>query len=341
MESEKTKGIFAELFPVPKFLAMPAVGIDISDDSIRFVELVDSKKGKILSKFGEHNIPKGMVLNGEIQDVEKLSVELKKMKEKNNIEFIRASLPKEKVYLFKTHIPEDAPEKQIRSIVEFKLEEHVPIASKEAVFDYEIIKKRDSEEHIDVMVAVYPKNTIKKYTDAFNKAGMLPLSFEIEAQAISRAVIKEEDDGTCMIVDFGKMRTGLSVVKDGMLAFTSTLEVEEESLSEAIMQYLSVSKDDVDRIKNEEGLIGSKNNKELFSALLSVAETLKDNIDKHYRYWQSRVDEKGNRVKPIERIILCGGNSNLKEGRSLISEAPSISYFIVEVVVAIYRNIIE
>ncbi len=72
MDSVKTKGIFAGLFPVPKFLAMPAVGIDISDDSIRFVELKNSKEGKILSKFGEQKIPSGLVLNGEIQNVEKL-----------------------------------------------------------------------------------------------------------------------------------------------------------------------------------------------------------------------------------------------------------------------------
>lgn len=324
MESEKTKGIFAGLFPVPKFLAMPAVGIDISDDSIRFVELVKSKYGKILSKFGERKIPTGIVLNGEIQDVEKLSEELKKIKEENYIETIRASLPEEKVYLFQTHIPEDAEEDQIRSIVEFKLEEHVPLSPQEAVFDYEIINKSDTKKHMDVAVAVYPQNTIEKYTAVFNNAGLLPLSFEIEAQAISRAVIKNGDDQTYMIVDFGKMRTGLSIVSDCVLAFTSTLEVEEEGLSKAIMKYLSLPEAEVARIKNEEGLIGSKNNKELFTALLNVAETLKNNIDKYYRYWQTRVDEKGNRVHPIEKIIICGGNSNLKGLPEYLSGALNI-----------------
>ncbi|MDP6387965.1 MAG: pilus assembly protein PilM [Candidatus Pacebacteria bacterium] len=312
MESAKEKSFFTRVFPTPKFLAMPAVGIDISDDSIRFVELVNKKEGKILSRFGEYKIPAGLVLNGEIQDVEKLSEELKKIKEENDIESIRASLPEEKVYLFQTHIPEDAKEDQIRSILEFRLEEHVPLSLKEAVFDYEIINRQDSKEHIDVSVAVYPKKTISKYTSAFNKAEMLSLSFEIEAQAISRAVIREGDDGTYMIVSFGKMRTGLAIISDGVLAFTSTLEVEEEGLSKAIMKHLSVPESDVARIKSKEGLVGSKSNKALFTALLDVVETLKDNIDKHYRYWRTRVDEKGNRVEQIEKIILCGENSNLK-----------------------------
>ena len=128
-----------------------------------------------------------------------------------------------------------------------------------------------------------------------------------------------------MIVDFGKMRTGLAIVSNCVLTFTSTLEVEEEGLSKAIKKHLSVSEAEVDRIKNEEGLIGSKNNKELFATLLSVAETLKDNINKHYRYWQTRVDEKGNKVEPIEKIILCGGNSNLKGLPEYLSGALKIS----------------
>lgn len=311
MKSEKTKGFFARLFPVPKFLSMPAVGVDISDNSVKFVELKNAKEGKILSKFGEYPIPDGLVLNGDIQDVDKLSKELKKMKEENDIEFIRASLPEEKSYLFQTHIPEGVESSQIRSILEFKLEEYVPIPLEESVFDYEVVNMRDTEKHIDVAVAVYPKNTITKYTSVFKNAGMLPLSFEIEAQAISRAVIKEGDDGTYMIIDFGKTRTGLSIISDGVLVFTSTIKIEEEGLSKAIMKYLSVPENDVIRIKNEKGLIESKNNKELYNALLNIAEALKDSIEKHYRYWQTRVDEKGNRVKPIEKIILSGGNSNL------------------------------
>lgn len=312
MKFTKKRSFFSRLFPVPKFLSMPAAGIDISDNSIRFVEFIDTHKGKKLFKFGEYSIPDGVVLNGEIQDVETLSKKLKKVKEENDINFIRASLPEEKVYLFQTSIPDDVGKKQIRNIIEFKLEEHVPISPKDAVFDYEIFNShKDNSGHMDVSVAVYPKKTISKYTDAFNRANMSPISFEIEAQAIMRSVIKDKDSGTYMIVDFGRMRTGLSIVSNCTLGFTSTLEVEEQILTKAIMKNTSVKEEEVNRIKNEEGLIKSKKNKELFTAMMEVVEVLKMNIDKHYHYWQNRTDEKGNKVEPIEKIILCGGNSNL------------------------------
>ncbi|PIT96846.1 hypothetical protein COT82_00970 [Candidatus Campbellbacteria bacterium CG10_big_fil_rev_8_21_14_0_10_35_52] len=313
MKLLERKGIFTKFFPTPNFLAERATGVDISDSSVRFVELADTKYGEIPFKFGEHLLQEGIIVNGDIQNVDALAEELKKIKEKNNLNFIRASLPEEKVYLFRTHIPEDIEKKQIRSILEFKLEEYVPISPKEAVFDYEIInnQKENLQGHTDVSVAVYTKNTVEKYFAAFDKAGLTPLSFEVETQAITRSVVRYNDDGIYMIIDFGKTRAGLAIIDKCVLSFTSTFKIDGRILARVIKESHDISEDNINQIKNEYGLIKNKNNKELFSAFMNIAEQLKDNIDKHYKYWKTRVDETGKRVSPIEKIILCGGNSNL------------------------------
>lgn len=308
----KNKSFFAKFFPTPKFLTIPATGVDISDNSIHFIEFADKRGHKILKKFGYCAIPDGIISKGEIQDVKALTDILKKFKEDNDINFVRASLPEEKAYLFQTQVPDDVSDKDIRSILEFKLEEYVPLSPAAAVFDYNILPDdKDESKYLNVVVAVYTKNTIEKYTSVFRDAGMTLLSLEIEAQAIKRAVVKEGDNGTYMIVDFGKTKTGLSVVSNDVLSFTSTLEVEEEKLTNAIIKYLGVSEKEVDRIKNEEGLIKTRNNKELSKVLMEVAESFKEDINKHYRYWKTRLDKEGNRSDSIEKIIICGGNSNL------------------------------
>ena len=308
MDSIKEKDFFEKFFPVPKFLSMSAVGVDISDNSIRFLEFA-GKSSKVLGRFGEYVIPSGVISKGEIRDIKALSDILRKLSKDHKIDFVRASLPEEKVYLFETQIPNDSLDEDIRSILEFKLEEYVPISPQNAVFDYDIVSKH--KDHVDVVVAVYPKQIIEQYTSAFRDAGLTVLSFETEAQAIARAVINEGDGGTYMIVDFGKTKTGLSIVTNGVLNFTSTLDIDGKIINEAIKQRLSVSEEDVDRVKNEYGLIKTKNNEELFRILIEVAESLKYNIDKHYKYWRSKADEKGDRIKPIQKVILSSGNSNL------------------------------
>lgn len=312
MDVAQKKGLFESIFPPPAFLTMPAVGVDISDNSIKFLELLDTRHGKILGKFGESSIPSGIVSEGELRDVEKLAEVLKSLRKDNDLSFIRASLPEEKAYLFQTYVPDTQDERQIKSTIEFKLEEHVPISPKDAVFDYEVLNLHtDGSSHIDVGVAVYPRRTIEKYTTAFHKAGLMPLSFEIEAQAIANAVIKDGDPGTYMIIDFGETRTGLFIVSECMLAFTSTLDVKGRELTNAVVKHLSVEPSQAERIKNESGLIKNKENKELFSALMDTVLTLKEEIQKHYRYWHTRVDDKGQRIHKVDKIILCGGNANL------------------------------
>lgn len=304
------KSVFS-FFPTPRFLAMSPVGIDISDNSIKFVELKDTKDGRVLGKFGREIIPAGVVEKGEIQDSEKLAQVLKLMKQKYKLDFVRVSLPEEKVYLFQMQVPNTANEKEIRGILEFKLEEHVPISSKESIFDYEFVSGSEKKETIGVSVAVYPKTVIEKYAGVFRKARLTPLSFETEAQAVERAVVRDGDDGTYMVIDFGRTRTGLSITSNGMLSLTSTLEVDGQSITDVIVKHLSVSEEEADRVKNESGLIKSKGNKEFAVAMTKVIDALNDEIKKYVDYWHSRSNASGTEVKKIEKIILCGGSANI------------------------------
>ena len=121
MQPIKNKSFFARIFPTPKFLTTPAVGIDISDNSVHFIEFKDKHGDRVLNRYGSYVIPNGVISKGEIQNVEALTDILKKLKDKYNIDFVHASLPEEKAYLFKTQIPESVSDKDIRNIIEFKL----------------------------------------------------------------------------------------------------------------------------------------------------------------------------------------------------------------------------
>jgi type IV pilus assembly protein PilM len=291
---------------------MPSVGVDISDNTIKFLELVGAGNGRRLGKYGEYAIPQGIVSEGELKNVEKLADELKLIKQKYDLHFIRASLPEEKAYIFHTDVPDTRDERQIRNTIEFKLEEHVPMTPREAIFDYEVLKRhKNGAEHIDVGVVAYPRLTIEKYAGAFHQAGLIPLSFEIEAQAIASAVVKDGDDGTYIIVDFGETRTGLFIMDKCRLAFTSTLEVKGRELTRSITKHLSVDAKEAIKIKNNDGLIRNRDNKDLLKSLMETITVLKEEIEKHYRYWHTRVDDRGKRVDRVEKIILCGGNANL------------------------------
>ncbi len=317
--SHRKKNILT-FFPTPKIFTMPAVGIDISDSSVKFLRLQDGENGKEIELYGEKEIPANVVLNGEIKNPDALIQVLSMIQKENDIHFIRASLPEEEAYIFKTLVPKGLKDGEVKNLIDLKLEENVPLASGEAVFDYDIPLKEDSSiQQREVSVTVYPNKTIEQYTEVFRKAHLTPLSFEIEAQAIARAVVQKGDDGTYMIVDFGKMRTGIAVVSNGLLSFASTLDVVGDTLTEAVAEHFSVSILEAEKIKNESDFIQNKDNSELFETLMVTISRLKDEIERHFRYWNSRTDKKGKKVPQIEKIILCGGSSNVVGLREYLS----------------------
>ncbi len=301
------------LFPPPRFLAMPAVGLDISDSSVKFVELVNRPYGKELGMFAERDIPEGVVVNGEIVDTERLARVLAGLRRDFGLEFVRVSLPEEKGYVFQTKIARETPPDQVRGIIEFSLEENVPLSPVESVFDYEVVQSGTGAagDHVDVNVSVYPRKIVDLYTAAIRRAGLVPLSFEVEAHAVTRAVVQNGDLGTYLIVDIGRARTGLAIVSGGALAFSSTLDVGGDALTVAIGKYAWVSPEKAEVMKNDRGLLRQRGDQELYASLVATVSALRDEINRHYIYWQGRKKPDGSPSPQIQKIVLCGGNANL------------------------------
>ena len=49
----------------------------------------------------------------------------------------------------------------------------------------------------------------------------------------------------------------------------------------------------------------------MFLTLMSTVSILKDEINKHYVYWNTHLDQDGEKRPKIEKVLLCGGDSNL------------------------------
>jgi len=295
-------------FPTPDFLEMPSFGLDISDESIKYVELLTNKKGIQLGRYGEKKMPVGIIESGKIKDSKKLEEILLNLKQEVGIKSVRVSLPEEQVYLFKDSLDKKGL-KDVREGIELSLEDHIPIPAEESIFDYEIIK--EEKETLELQVAAIPQNVIESYLDIFKNSGIFAQSFELEASAISRSVIQKEDKDTYMIVDFGEKRTGIFIVSFGIVVFASTLDFGGFMLSQMIQKTLKISFEEADKMKQDCGLKRNAVEKDIFSVLLNGVSVLRDEISKHFLYWHTHKDEEGKSNPPIKKIILCGGNANL------------------------------
>jgi len=294
---------------------MPCVGVDISDTSMKYVSFEPTtlnKTEKKIKLWGDITIPSGAVHRGQVNDTEQLVSVLKELKRETKAEFIRVSLPEERAYLFETEIKHNTPLKEVRSLLEFRLEENVPIPSREVFFDYFILPGASESNKAKVAVAAYARETILKYYDSCVAAGLRPVSFEVEAQAMARSVIPQDATGATMLVDFGKTRTGIGIVYKGALLYTSTIDIGGQQLSQALRKVLGedVAESELTRLKNTQGLVRGADSSQVYETLLSTVSVIKDELAARMQYWHMRGEDMNTRR--INSIVMCGGSANLK-----------------------------
>ena len=53
-----TQSGLLKYFPTPKFLTMPAVGIEVTPEAVRFIEFLETRKGIAVGRYGSYPVPK-------------------------------------------------------------------------------------------------------------------------------------------------------------------------------------------------------------------------------------------------------------------------------------------
>lgn len=291
---------------------MPALGFDISDDSVRALELTEKNGVYQVGFHTSARVPKGIISGGEILNPVKLQEMLRAIQRRHRFVFVNASLPEQKSYLFTTTVKGSAA--SIQQNIEFNLEENVPLRANEAVFDYEIFRsyRKQGSAHRDVKVSVVSRHLSESYTALLRRAGLRPLSLMVESEAVARAIIPENDNRTFMTVDLGKTRTGISVVSEGVVLYTSTIEIGGAHLTEGLAQKLNIPLEVAEEQKQKHGLWGEGEATEASRILREKLQMILGQIEHHMRYWHTQVDERGIHSKRIETILLCGGGALMR-----------------------------
>ena len=303
--------LLTRAFPMPAYLYPHAAGVDISDASVKW--LVLSQNGGIVS-WGEEPLAVGIVKGGIIQDVAALAATLRLVKKRlGGISHAHAALPEEAAYVFSMHVPEGTKYEQALEMIEFEFEGRVPIPPAAAVYDFDIILRHDDGVGEEIGVAVFPLDLAQSYYDSFEAADMRLVSLELEARSIARAAVAaSSDQPTTFLVDFGRERTGFAVVKYGVPIFTSTVEVGGDAITRALTQSLKLSEADAVTFRNEEGLAPKDPLQSAgVEAAAGTAAALSDEIARHYHYWDTRRNDRGDRLSPLGKIVLVGGSANL------------------------------
>lgn len=300
--------MFLRYFPTPRFMLLEHAGVDISETAVRCLQLKRRGRQMMLETYGEYPLISPLDTKKSLKENTDLIEVLRKMRAQKKLGFVEVSIPESSAYLFTMEIP-DGTDEEVRQHIEFHLEENVPLALPDAVFDYHRIRKDEATKTVLISVSVVPRTLLEDYIRVFTDAGMTPVSFLIENQAVTRSLISLGDQETYLIVYMREKKTVVSIVSEEAVQYTSSVSIGSDDFTQAIMKAFKVEKEEAERLKREKGFSRNKENEELFFALISTASALRDEINRMYMYWQSLLERnrKNDSIKENQAIQTTDG----------------------------------
>lgn len=313
-----------------------AFGLDISDLSLKFAKLKREKKGDLLEFYGEKDIPEEVIKNGSVAKEEELVSVLGEALSHiphEELKYAVVSLPEEKTFttVIKTPL---LPEEELDSAVSYEAENTIPFSMEEVYLDFQVLHSHEQgeEKYHEVLVSAAPKAIVDSYLSCLERASIVPLVFETESAAISRALMNREgSQRPTLILDVGAIRTNLMVFSGEGLAFTFSIPVSSYLFTKSIAEKLDIPFEEAESLKRKHGLelwnkvtlkgkkesspieqfeMEIEKDKEVLQALEPSLRELVKEVKKHMEYYRTHGMHGGS--EPIERVLLSGGGANLK-----------------------------
>lgn len=289
-------------------------GMDLSDLSIKVMQLERDGKIDKVKGFACVEVPPGVFEDGKIINREKAVFFIKEVLKKTQPGKIRTnkvfcSLPESKVFLRLITVPE-LKEEEVSEAIKWEMEANIPLPIDQVYYDWQIFESTIKGKQ-EVLTVASEKKVIDDLMDVFKEAGLDVYGLEVESTASARSLIeKKEKEASVnsLIVDLGSQRTSFIMVVNGITCFTSSIPFSSDGINDSITKVLGIDVREAEKVKLTQGIEVADVSNPIFKAVQYLLENLAGEIEKTLDFYGETFKEK----QAIEKIILSGGGSNIK-----------------------------
>ena len=291
-------------------------GLDLSDLSIKVMQL--EKEGEVdkIRSFGSLDIPAGNIEDGKIINKDKVAAFIKETikkagPKKINTKQVICSLPESKAFLRSINIPK-MEEEEAKEAIKWEMEANIPLPIEQVYFDWQFLEL-DGKNKQNVLTVAVSKEIIDDLVEVLEKAGLEIYGLEIESIASARSLVSEKNNnkknsGTSLIIDLGAQRTSFIMVVSGIPYFTSSIPFSSESINDAIAKNLNLNAQEAEEAKVNHGIEHKNADNPIFNAIKYLLENLVNETSSTLDFYSEMSKENAE----IEKVILCGGGANLR-----------------------------
>lgn len=307
-----------------------AFGIDFGDRSIKLAQLSCRRHG--LRKFSyylrhasELELPAGLITDGEIQKPEEVIRALKGHLEKkqNNLiasPWVVSSLPETKTYIQLIKIKNQNHSEIAAADVLQAAPSYLPYNINDVYLDWQPVLNTNLSlsEEATVLLGAVPKKLADPYIYLLNIMGFTPLALEVEAVAITRAIINRQKNLANQargILDLGATRSSFIIFDHGCVQFSLSLPFSGLAMTEKIKEALNLEFAEAENLKKDCGLDSKKCKGKLKEVIEETLNDLTEKIFQTIQFYKLHFPTRN----PLTGIRLTGGGANLPALENFLS----------------------
>lgn len=285
-----------------------SIGLDIADRSIEVAEIKGAGLGAKVLNLSRIELEQGIVENGRIKDLDKLSLALQQVFKQakpnaiNNNEVVFA-LPESQVYVHNftlTKNPGKTGKKREEQIVD-EIIHNIPLEEHDLVYSFKILKEeKDSSE---VLAVAASKQVIWEWLDFFDKNKIQVKILDVEILANFRDLFFSMPKNPVLVADIGAHTSSLAVFDEQGLHYEYIIHIAGDDFTKAIAKALDCSEEKADQEKIKNGL-KIKNKK--------AAKALQERVDEVVKEVKNTLEfYKRETNTTVTNMVLVGGSSML------------------------------
>ena len=297
------------------------VGLDIGSRTIKAIEVLETKNGRVLNKFGTIDIEPGLIEEGAINRPEEITDSIKQLFKSQDIkeQNVAISVGGYSVIVKKITV-QNMPEKQLQETISFEAEQYIPFDIKDVNLDFQILGENENDTNLmNVLLVAAKKEMVNDYINLVQMAGLNPCIIDVDAFALQNIfkINYEAKNENIALIDIGASKTSLNILKDNSSVFIRDVSLGCGQINQKIASLVNCSFSEAEQIKHGDQAerISKENLTDIVSSVVSDwCLEIRRALDFFYSTY---TDDQ------VKRIVLSGGGANIEEFRRLLAKEAS------------------
>jgi type IV pilus assembly protein PilM len=305
----------------------PLLGLDISSSDIKLVELSEgSNKVYKLERYAIEPIPKGAVVDGNIENIDQVSEAITRLVKKSgtSVKNVALAMPAAAVITKKVVFPGNLSEIALEEQVESEASQYIPFSMDEVGIDFAVMgPSPTSPEDMDVMLVAARKEKIEDRVAVVESAGLHAKVVDIESyaarSAVERLIGMHADGGNDLIFanfQIGSKNTDILIVLNGEVIYEREQQFGGNQLTQDIVRNYGLVLDEAED-KKRTGDLPDSYETELLEPFLENAAM---EVTRAIQFFFTSTP-----YTRVDHILLSGGTAVIPGLVEMIAERTKIS----------------